>query len=211
MNAHLHVSEEKPPIDPDSPLTYTMEGTRHQPPSSMIPFFWSPGWNSVQSVNKYQQEVGASLKDGDPGLRLIEPSTKPTLTYFEGVPEAFVPMENQLWIVPTYHIFGSEEMSSKSSAIQKRIQPPYILVNAVDANVYHVNEGDVLSFTIDQKQFKLPVKINSSLPVGVAAIPYGLDRVPNIDLPDWGIVEATTTPRKMPDTEIDSRILKVES
>ncbi len=69
MNANKNVSEPKPPEDPDSALTYTMEGYQGKPPSSIIPFFWSPGWNSVQSINKYQIEVGGSLHDGDPGLR----------------------------------------------------------------------------------------------------------------------------------------------
>ena len=54
MTADVNVSEPKPPVDTDSPLSYTMEGLRGMPPSSIIPFFWSPGWNSVQSVNKYQ-------------------------------------------------------------------------------------------------------------------------------------------------------------
>ena len=74
MHAHTHVSEEKPPEDPDSPLSYTMEGYRGKPPSSMIPFFWSPGWNSVQSINKYQEEVGGSLRGDDPSLYLREAS-----------------------------------------------------------------------------------------------------------------------------------------
>jgi NADH-quinone oxidoreductase subunit G len=207
MNAHIQVSEQKPPVDEDSPLSYTMEGTRLQPPSSMIPFFWSPGWNSVQSVNKYQKEVGASLKDGDPGLRLIEPSARPMLHYFEGVPEAFLPMENHLWIVPTYHIFGSEEMSSNASAIQTRIIEPYILLNNVDASVYHLNEGDSLSFSIDLKQFMLPIKINRNVPVGLAAVPYGLKGVPYNDLPAWSLI---VTGKRM-NSKIEFKKSKVES
>ncbi len=63
MNADKNVSEPKPPEDDDSPFSFTMEGFRGEPPSSVIPFYWSPGWNSVQSINKYQIEVGGPLHD----------------------------------------------------------------------------------------------------------------------------------------------------
>src|SRR5690606_19375260 len=72
MHAAVNVSEQKPPVDQDSPLSYTMEGSRLQPPPSAVPFYWAPGWNSIQAVNKYQQEVGGPLKGGDPGIKLLE-------------------------------------------------------------------------------------------------------------------------------------------
>ena len=61
------------PEDPDTPLAFSMEGDHSQPPSALIPRFWAPGWNSVQSLNKFQEEVGGQLRGGDPGIRLIEP------------------------------------------------------------------------------------------------------------------------------------------
>src|SRR5262249_51446711 len=64
VTAELDVHEPKPPEDPDSPLAHSMEGYPCQPPSPLIPFFWAPGWNSVQSANKYQQEVGGPLRGG---------------------------------------------------------------------------------------------------------------------------------------------------
>ena len=45
-----------------------------QPPPALIPRFWAPGWNSVQALNKFQDEVGGPLRGGDPGRRLIEPA-----------------------------------------------------------------------------------------------------------------------------------------
>jgi NADH-quinone oxidoreductase subunit G len=71
--AHLDVHEPKPPEDPDSPLAFTMEGLRAPPPPPLIPRFWAPGWNSDQSMNKFQDEVGGGLRGGDPGVRLFEP------------------------------------------------------------------------------------------------------------------------------------------
>ncbi len=47
MLANLVVSEPKPKQDDDSPFSFTMEGYSGKPPSPLIPFFWSPGWNSI--------------------------------------------------------------------------------------------------------------------------------------------------------------------
>ena len=52
MLANIHVSEPKPPDDPDSPLAFSMEGNPDQPPSALIPFAWSPGWNSYQACEQ---------------------------------------------------------------------------------------------------------------------------------------------------------------
>ena len=68
------VSEPKLPEDHDSPLSFSMEGQQEDPPSSLVPFYWTPGWNSVQAMYDYLDEPDASLKGGDPGIRLIEPS-----------------------------------------------------------------------------------------------------------------------------------------
>ena len=77
MFANIDVYEPKPPEDPDSPLNFSMEGFHGDPPPALIPRFWAPGWNSVQSLNKFQEEVGGPLRGGNPGRRLIEPPGAP--------------------------------------------------------------------------------------------------------------------------------------
>ena len=188
MLANIAVSEPKPPEDPDSGMSYTMEGTRALPPSSMIPFFWSPGWNSVQSVNKYQEEVGAALRGGDPGLRLFESTNNKQLTYFNDVPEKFKSVENQFWIVPVHHIFGSEELSAKSASVAKRVPEPYLLLNKGDGAKLKLNEGDTIEFEIAGQPYKMPVKWSDSIPDGVAGLPIGLPGLPFVELPGFGII-----------------------
>jgi NADH-quinone oxidoreductase subunit G len=119
MLAQISVHEPKPAADPDSPLSFSMEGHEGQPPSSLIPRFWAPGWNSIQSLNKFQDEVGGSLHGGDPGQRLIEPAPgRPK--FFDEVPHAFARRKDEWLIVPLYHIFGSEELSVLSAGIAER-------------------------------------------------------------------------------------------
>ncbi|HTJ53568.1 MAG TPA: NADH-quinone oxidoreductase subunit NuoG [Cyclobacteriaceae bacterium] len=189
MNAAIAVSEPKPPEDSDSSLSYTMEGYRGLAPSTMIPFFWSPGWNSVQSINKYQEEVGHSLRGGDPGVRLLEPVQGAKVNYFKSVPEAFRTMKEHLLIIPLHHIFGSDEASAFSPPVIERIPKPYVLVNDKDAVALSVIENHLLAFEIEEQYYELPVKISARMPEGVAGVPYGLPGVPFADLPAWAIIK----------------------
>ena len=186
MLANINVSEPKPPEDPDSGLSYTMEGYRGLPPSFMTPFYWSPGWNSVQSVNKYQEEVGASLRGGDPGQRLFEPKPGSAVKYFREIPGKFERKEQQLWVVPLHHIFGSEALSARSQAVAKRVPKPYIMIHAEDAKGLNLREGDALAMNIGGQAYSLPVRIGSGIPRGVAGLPFGLGELAYSKLPEWG-------------------------
>ncbi len=187
MLANINVSEPKPPEDSDSPLSYTMEGSRELPPSSAIPFFWSPGWNSVQSVNKYQEEVGAGLRGGDPGLRLLEPPATTTAEYFSGVPEAFKQSAGHLLIVALHHIFGSDQLSAQSKSVVQRVPKPYVMISISDAKNLNVQEGGLLNFEVEKQAYSLPVQISAEMPIGVAGIPYGLTS--RSELPAWGVLK----------------------
>ncbi|MEK6780899.1 MAG: NADH-quinone oxidoreductase subunit NuoG [Bacteroidota bacterium] len=184
MNANINVSEPKPPEDPDSPLSYTMEGLRAAPPSAMIPFFWSPGWNSVQSINKYQEEVGGALRGGDPGIRLIEPKENST-PYFTNVPPAFKPRNNEFYVVPLHHIFGSEELSSLSPGIAERSPKPYIAMCHEDASRIGKEPGEMVTVTINSKSYQLPLIVNQTISNGLVGLPVGLSNTEYFNLPDW--------------------------
>ncbi len=117
MLANISVHEPKPADDPDTPLSFSMEGYEGQPPAPLISRYWSPRWNSVSALNKFQQEVGGQLTGGDPGKRLIEPKAgKPS--YYTNVPPKPVPGQEQA--APRYDIFTSEELSAQSPAIIER-------------------------------------------------------------------------------------------
>jgi NADH-quinone oxidoreductase subunit G len=189
MLANINVSEPKPPVDPDSPLSYTMEGYRGLPPSSMIPFFWSPGWNSVQSINKYQQEVGGPLREGDPGIRLFHPVQNGQVNYFMSEPETFAPNDEKLEIVYLHHIFGSEELSAHAPGIAERSPKAYVMLHSSDAGKLHLSENQLLAFEVDGQPFRLPVKISPRMPLGMAGLPYGLQGLPYVELPAWGTVK----------------------
>ncbi|PJJ74965.1 NADH dehydrogenase subunit G [Thermoflavifilum aggregans] len=172
MLAHINVSEPKPPEDPDSPLSFTMEGYLGTPPAPLTPFFWSPGWNSVQAVSRYQQEVGGALLGGNPGKRLIEANGS-SLQYFTDVPAAFH-KDNLHWnIVPAYHIFGSDELSALSEPLQERMPALYLALSPADAQALQFQPGQQAELNVYGQTLRLPVTIKPDLPGGYVLVPKG--------------------------------------
>jgi NADH-quinone oxidoreductase subunit G len=186
MHANLNVSEPKPPEDRQSPLSFTMEGTPDQPPAALIPFFWSPGWNSIQSVNKFQEEIAGPLRAGDPGIRLIEPGQDGQPPLGGDLPAAFDARPDQIFIVPLYHIFGSEELSAWSPAVAELVPAPYVALNAEEAARFEVREGEQAEITVNGSTRRLPVKVRAEMPAGVAGLATGLPGSEFLDLPVWG-------------------------
>jgi NADH-quinone oxidoreductase subunit G len=182
--ANISVVEPKPPNDPDSALAYSMEGSPNQPPGALQPFFWSPGWNSIQAVNKFQSEIGGALTGGDPGVRLFEPSHKGA--YFTSIPAAFARRVAQWLILPIEHIFGSDELSFQSPSVASLAPAPYLALNAADAAGLHMEEqaGEV-EIELGGAKHRLPLKVLPELPGGIAGIPAGLSTASGEVLPAW--------------------------
>ena len=188
ITANQNVSEPKPPDDPDTPLAYSMEGIQKDFPGSLIPFFWAPGWNSVQSTNKYQQEIGGSFRGGDPGVRLIEPNAEAAPSFFDRIPSAFKAREGEWLVVPLYHIFGSEELSAQGKAISERTPEPYVALNAAEAAKMQLDDGEAITLLVGDTQYSLRLELRSGLPTGVAGLPMGLLGPSFPDLPAWGTI-----------------------
>ena len=90
MNAKIAVSEPKPPQDIDSPLAFSMEGYKGTPPASLTPYYWSPGWNSLQASNKYLDEPGGHVRNGgNSGIRLFDDNNGLSLEYVQPGPALF--------------------------------------------------------------------------------------------------------------------------
>lgn len=174
MRANQSVHEIRQPQDQDSAMSFSMEGISGPTNNSqLIPFAWAPGWNSPQAWNKFQDEVGGSLKAGDPGVRLIEASA--TATYFTDVPAAIAGLQS----APLYHLFGSDEMSARSEVFATRIATPYVAVSSADAQKLGLADGQNAEVIAGGAIFVAPVKVSADLAVGVIGVPVlaGLPKV----------------------------------
>ncbi|MDU3817648.1 MAG: NADH-quinone oxidoreductase subunit NuoG [Mixta calida] len=175
--ANISVHEPRQPQDVDTMFSFSMEGN-NQPsaPRSDIPFAWAPGWNSPQAWNKFQDEVGGKLRNGDPGVRLFEASAG-QLSWFDRVPTAFA--RNGGWrVAPYYNLFGSEEMSQRAPVMQQRMPQPAIVINPADAATLGVNAGAALELNCAGETLRLPVRFSDALQAGQVGLPLGMPGVP---------------------------------
>jgi NADH-quinone oxidoreductase subunit G len=190
MHASVDVSEPNPLKDPDSALNYSMEGYSGQPPPPLIPFFWSPGWNSIQSLTRFQEEAGGQLHGGTPGKHLLDGFVRDEgHEYFHDIPPGFLRGEGRWLVVPIHHIFGSEELSSRYGAIAELAAKPYIALNGEDAAELHAIPGGEVSVNLCGAKYRLPVRVAPTLARGVAGIPAGVDGFSGMVLPAWAKIE----------------------
>lgn len=188
MWAHLTVHEPVPPEDPDSPLAFSMEGYRGgSVPSPLIPQFWAPGWNSIQALNKFQDEVGGPLREEIPGVRLIEPVHDRAVSFFTGVPHAFHPRSDEWLLLPLYHLFGSEELSIHSPSVAERIPKPYLALNPDDAAHLQLQPDAEVTFSVNGRAYRMSVRLAPTVPRGTAGFPV-LPASPEVALPVWSAI-----------------------
>lgn len=180
MRAQISVHEPKQPVDVDSALTFSMEGyVGPQKASALIPFAWAPGWNSPQSWNKYQDQVGGHLKGGDAGVRLFDQLPKrPSRSYV--APNVSLTPEGQFKLLPLYNIFASAELTAKAPAMQSHIAQPMLAIGAEDAARLALQNGQQLQLQSGDHMVSLPVQILDYLPQGYIGYPVGAAPVVNL-------------------------------
>jgi NADH-quinone oxidoreductase subunit G len=185
--AALTVHEPRASQDVDSALAFSMEGySGPNEPSPLIPFAWAPGWNSPQSWNKFQAEVGGHLNGGDPGTRLLEPAAT-FFGYFTAIPAADQSRAGALRLLPLHHIFGSDELSARADVVSSQIPPAYIALNASTAAGLGVQEGGLVSIDLGNRKVALPLRI-VALPAGSVGLPVGLEGIPAFVANSWASV-----------------------
>ena len=184
MLSHLTVHEPPPPPDQDTPLGFSMEGYRGPLPSPLISQFWAPGWNSIQAVNKYQDEVGGPLREEMPGLRLIEPVGRKAPSWFTAIPREFQPTSHQWLLLPLTALFGSEELSNRSPAIVERISEPFLSLHPSDGERLSLDDQTTIELTLQETMYRLAVRLECSTPAGTAGISLGPD-ISDVRGPVW--------------------------
>ena len=181
MRAQLSVHEPKATVDDETPLAYSMEGQNvGDQPGAVVPYVWAPGWNSNQSVFRFQQEVGGALAGGDPGVRLLEnrdaspeppPSPAPSAV---GPPD-----EGRFHVARISEIFGSDELSAASAPIAERMSAPYVALNPADAETLGVAPGG--GVRVNGLASGFAVRLDANLPERCVGLVQGLPGAPPID------------------------------
>ena len=173
MRSDVSVHEPKQPMDEETPLAFSMEGLDVGQPSALMSSSWSPGWNSNQSIQKFQDEAGGAIKGGSAGVRLIESGSGLKLEDIT-VPDTFKPDTNERLLVPVYRIFGSDELSAQSPAIAELAGVSQVVLGPEDAANLQVKNGDGVAITFESKAVILEVVLDGTMAKGCVGYTAGM-------------------------------------
>ncbi|MBO1325738.1 NADH-quinone oxidoreductase subunit NuoG [Acetobacter sp. TBRC 12305] len=170
IRSHISVHDRPPPASPDTPFSSSMEGAYGPDmPAPLVPGYQVPSWNSVQALNRFQQEIGGRLRGGAAGVRLFPPSDDGearAYPYSTDIPPPFTPAaDHTVLVLPQPCLFGSEELSMLSPPVAARAAPPMLRaaprMAAFDRAILH----------LDDRPHSLPVSPLAGLPEGVVLCP----------------------------------------
>lgn len=182
-DADVTLFEPEPPADPATPLAFTMEGDQNRVPGPLQPRYWWPGWNSVNSLTRFQTEVNGPLYEDNPGKRLVgpdypHPNPLPSRERELGpdLPsgERELASGNEAWVVPRAAIFGSEELSALAPGIAELAPRPEITMHPELAHALGVKEGEPVQFDAGGRVITLPCRLDDTVAPDVAVIPAGV-------------------------------------
>lgn len=189
MYANTTVFEPQSPDDAETPFTFSMEGSQNPPPGPLVQRFWSPGWNSDNSVTKFQDEVNGPLTGGESGRRLI--ATGEPLAVGEGAvrQEPHPPHSETSWLIPRPYIFGSDELSRFSPGIVEMTPKAEMKMHLNMAVKLGIIDGQMVGFIVDGVTRRLPVRLDESSAEDTANIPMNFNETLGITAPVELIIE----------------------
>lgn len=177
MRANISVHEPRQEQDENGVMVYSMEGVPAIKDSTVFNTPWAPGWNSNQSIFKFQQYAGGPLKQGDHGHRLLKNNTSEKTWYSPDFAEAD---GKGYQVFPLYQLFGSEELSAHTPAIQAKATSAYIALNPADAKELGLNGSDGVQL---EHNGALPYILRDSILPGTVGVSVGLKGLNYRDLP----------------------------
>lgn len=171
MLADVSVHEPQQPIDAETPLAFSMEGLSRDEPAALKSFYWSPGWNSNQAVQKFQAEVDGPLRGGSNGVRLFDPNdnrvvdTRPAIS--EDRPDH--DFEKGQWqLVPIHKVHGSDELSARTEEIGELAGEAFISLGKEVAEKLGVRSGDGLLVSVNREGLEATLSLEVRLLARIA-------------------------------------------
>jgi NADH-quinone oxidoreductase subunit G len=168
MRANINVHEPKQEQDEDGIMTFSMEGVPPVKDAAVFNSPWAPGWNSNQSVFKFQSSAGGPLQQASAGERLLDNSNASKAWYQASVQK---PAAGDFTLFPLYHLFGSDELTARSEAIQARATGAYVAINPADASKLGLNSSDGVQV---QHNGAVPFLLRESILPGTVGVSVGL-------------------------------------
>lgn len=174
LYADQKVSENKQPVDEDSALSYSMEGSPINRPAALNPLVWMPGWNSNEAINKFQEEINGPLLGGDPGLLLFDsPELKSTelLVFSDNGSANSDSASGTVTAVAHARLFDGEALSARSTALKQRAARPVARINPETAKEMSLNGAQMVKVELDGQSSLLPLVQDSGVASGIVVLP----------------------------------------
>jgi NADH-quinone oxidoreductase subunit G len=149
-----------------------MEGSKKDIPSSLRSYYWHPGWNSVQALNKFQSETGGDMLHEDTGILLMHPETNIPGTYYS-LDTIKKSDEDDLKLQVQSRIFGSEVLSNYSARVQEQIDEPFVLLHENEALKRGLKENDPVIIETGGKEYVFKLKVSDAMAEQLAVINPG--------------------------------------
>ncbi|PYD48136.1 NADH-quinone oxidoreductase subunit NuoG [Novacetimonas pomaceti] len=172
IRSYITVRDQPPPSNPDTPFSSSMEGAYGPDmPAALVPGYQASPWNSVQALNRFQQEIGGPMRGGASGVRLLpreaEDGVGPHSPHAcaTDIPAPHAARVDSVLVLPQTRLFGSEELSMHSPPVMARSAAPTLGLPAGMAGsghaILHLGDG----------AHALPVEVVPGLPAGVVLCP----------------------------------------
>jgi NADH-quinone oxidoreductase subunit G len=168
MRANINVHEPKQEQDEDGVMVYSMEGVPAIKDAAVLNSPWAPGWNSNQSIFKFQEFAGGPLKQGSPGQCLLDNASTEKSWFEQAAAEKSA---DGYSVFPLYHLFGSEELSAYTPAIQEKATSAYISLSPEDAKNLGLQASDGVQV---EHNGAVPFIVRESIQAGTVGVSVGL-------------------------------------
>lgn len=176
MRANIDVHEPKQEQDEEGILSYSMEGVPAMRDAAVFNTPWAGGWNSNQSIFKFQEHTGGPLKQAGHGQRLVSGGVDKV--YGDAVTGQAPAGAYQVF--PLYHLFGTEELTALAPAIQERTTGAYVALSTMDAAKLGLQASDGVTL---ENGVSVPYIVRNSILPGTVGVTVGMQGLNFHDIP----------------------------
>ncbi len=184
-DADWTMDEPKPQDDPGTPFAFSMEGDQAVVPGALEPRYWWPGWNSTNSITKFQIEVNGSMHGGNTGgvLRPEVSGESAGGGILRRAQDEVVPEPGEVWLSPRTYVFGSEELSRLAPGVAELAAKAGVSLHPETAEKLGLIEGELADIRVAERSLRLPVRLDEALELDAAQVPAGLPETVGIVRP----------------------------
>ncbi len=173
MYANRTMHEPQTMADEEAPLAFSMEGYRPPAPGALLSYSWAPGWNSNQSIHKFQAEAGGALRGGPAGARVVLSAAAAARPVAPPIPEPPAGAAGFI-VAPLQDVFGSDELSARAPAIAERAPPPFAVLAPADAQRLGIDSGDGVRLRAAGQSQSFVARLDDAMHQGVVGLVQGM-------------------------------------